>query len=226
MVLTCDKYIIYPESMPAGYRRADQPYRVDVLAEYLQKNCRVQVVTVRSALEQAKARDRIYHRTDTHWNDRGAYVGYREILARIGQQPRAYDPVETMTEGWDLARMMKLDDIVREEDRRLVPRQPRRARVVEVDRPDKWWNNGRVVFEVNDPALPRVVVFRDSFGSALVPFLAEHFRRSVFLWQYEFDPRVIEQEKPDWVIFVMTSRRLQWYIPSNPPLPPLSVTRR
>jgi hypothetical protein len=51
-----------------------------------------------------------------------------------------------------------------------------------------------------------------------VPFLAEHFRRSVFLWQYDFDPQVIEKEKPAWVILLITSRRMQWYRPENPPL--------
>ena len=75
------------------------------------------------------------------------------------------------------------------------------------------------MLEVADPALPKLVMFRDSFGSALVPLLAEHFQRSVFLWQYDFDPAVILQEKPDYVVWLMTSRRLQWFDPVNPPLP-------
>ena len=27
-----------------------------------------------------KSRHQIFYRTDTHWNNRGAYVGYREIM--------------------------------------------------------------------------------------------------------------------------------------------------
>jgi alginate O-acetyltransferase complex protein AlgJ len=171
LVLSCDKYVIYPEYLPTAIHRAP-----------------------------------------------GAFIGYREILTRIGQQPLAYDPVEKTTEGWDLARMMGLNDIIHEEDRQLQPRAPRHAKVVEIDRPDPTWNVGRVALEVNNSALPRLVMFRDSFGSALVPFLAEHFRRSVFLWQYDFDPQVIEKEKPAWVILLITSRRMQWYRPENPPL--------
>jgi hypothetical protein len=218
LVLSCDKYVIYPEYLPTAIHRAPRPYRMEELAEYLQKNSRVPVVSLKPALLAAKASDRLYHRTDTHWNDRGAFIGYREILTRIGQQPLAYDPVEKTTEGWDLARMMGLNDIIHEEDRQLQPRAPRHAKVVEIDRPDPTWNVGRVALEVNNSALPRLVMFRDSFGSALVPFLAEHFRRSVFLWQYDFDPQVIEKEKPDWVILLITSRRMQWYRPENPPL--------
>lgn len=219
IVFACDKHIIYPEYLPPGLRRKPGPYRVDQLAGYLASNTTLTVAALREPLEAGKATDRIYHRTDTHWNDRGAFIGYREILARLRMSPRAYEPVEVPTPGWDLAKMLVLTDRIPEEDRQLHPREPRRAKIVEIDRPDPTWNVGRVALEVDAPALPRLVMFRDSFGSALVPFLAEHFRRSLFLWQYDFDPAVIEREKPDVVIWLMTSRRLQWYEPVNPPLP-------
>jgi hypothetical protein len=215
VVFACDKHVIYPEYLPAGYRRADVPYRVQVLADYLKRNSRVKVVSLREPLLAGKATDRLYHRTDTHWNDRGAFIAYRELMGELVE----YRPENVMTPGWDLARMMGLDDIIAEEDRRLVPVQPRRARVMEEDRHDANWNQGRVALEINDAMLPKAVVFRDSFGSALIPFLAEHFRRSVFLWRYDFAADVIEQERPDVVIWLMTSRRLQWYVPFNPPLP-------
>jgi hypothetical protein len=218
VVWACDKYVIYPEHLPAGLRRAPGPYRVEQLANDLATNSTVTQVALREPLLAGKATDRLYHRTDTHWNDRGAFIGYREILARLGLQLLAYDPVEVQTPGWDLARMLELADRIPEADRQLRPREPRRAQIVEIDRPDPTWNVGRVALEVADPALPRLVMFRDSFGSALVPFLAEHFRRSLFLWQYDFDPDVIEREQPDVVIWLMTSRRLQWYDPVNPPL--------
>jgi hypothetical protein len=222
IVLACDKYIIYPEYLPAAYRRQGTAYRVDQLADYLAQHSRLTVVSLRQPLEAGKEADRLYHRTDTHWNDRGAYLGYRAMLQAAGVEPlppTAFRPVDRITAGWDLARMMGLDDVIAEQDRALEPHTPRRARVVEVDRPDPLWNNGRVVLEVDDPKLPRLVVFRDSFGSALVPLLAENFRRSVFLWQYELDVPALEQERPDVVIWLMTSRRLQWFIPANPPLP-------
>jgi len=219
IVFACDKHMIYPEFLPPGFNRTPGDYRVDQLAQFLQKNSRLSVVALRTSQGAGKQADRLYHRTDTHWNDRGAFVGYREILAALSMTPREYVPVETVTDGWDLARMMGLADIIHEEDRQLQLREPRRAKIVEIDRPDPTWNVGRVALEVDDATLPRMVMFRDSFGSALVPFLAEHFSRSVFLWQYDFDPQVIEAEKPDVVIWLMTSRRLQWYVPINPPLP-------
>ena len=222
LVFACDKYVIYPEYMPTGYQRADTPYRLEQLVDYLRHHSNLELISLQVPLEVGKATDRLYHRTDTHWNDRGAFIGYREILAalRLPPQPLSdFTLFDQQTEGWDLARMMSLDRVISEENLQLIPRKPRRAAVVEQDRPDPLWNNGRVGLAVADPTLPRLVMFRDSFGSALVPFLAEHFKRSVFLWQYDFDPAVIEQEKPDYVVWLMTSRRLQWYEPVNPPLP-------
>jgi hypothetical protein len=221
-VLACDKYVIYPEYLPGGFRRTDRLYRVDELADDLRQHTQLNVVPLHGPLITAKNDARLYHRTDTHWNDQGAYIGYREILKAAGIEPlppTAFTPVEVTTPGWDLARMMGLSDVVSEQDCRLDPMAKRQARIVEQDRPDAQWNQGRVVLERDDPSLPTAVIFRDSFGSALVPFLAEHFRRSVFLWQYDVDTKVIEQENPTVVIWLMTSRRLQWYIPTNPPLP-------
>jgi hypothetical protein len=55
----------------------------------------------------------------------------------------------------------------------------------------------------NPDAQLRAVVFRDSFATALVPFLAEDFSRIAFYWprprkhQLPLDPALIETEKPD-----------------------------
>ena len=218
-VLACDKYVIYPEHLPDGYRRKDTTYRVDELAAHLQKSS-LTIVPLHQPLLAGKS-DRIYHRTDTHWNDRGAFIGYREILKAMNLKPLEYTPAIRTTEGWDLARMIGIADLFQEEDRHLLPVAPRRAKIVDIDRPDPTWNVGRVTLEVDDPALPKLVMFRDSFGSALVPFLAEHFRRSTFLWQHEFDRALVEKEKPDFVVWEITSRRCHsaWFRPDNPPLP-------
>jgi alginate O-acetyltransferase complex protein AlgJ len=77
----------------------------------------------------------------------------------------------------------------------------------------------RVVTEHPDKRLPRAVVFRDSFASALIPFLSEHFSRAVYLWQNDFDPDVIEQEHPDVVIQEIVSRHLYVFTPSPELIP-------
>ena len=68
--------------------------------------------------------------------------------------------------------------------------------------------------EIDDPSLPRAVIFRDSFVSRLVPFLSEHFSRAVYLWQNDFDAAAVEHEHPDVVIQEIVGRHLYNFIPS------------
>ena len=63
---------------------------------------------------------------------------------------------------------------------------------------------------------PRAVVFMDSFGPALVPFLSEDFSRVVYLWQDNMDPQVVQQEGPQVVIQELVGRAFSTLVPYNP----------
>jgi len=60
----------------------------------------------------------------------------------------------------------------------------------------------------NNNGLPKLVMFRDSFADGLIPYLSENFSRSVYVWKPKVDLQVIEQEKPDIVIFEVAERYL------------------
>jgi len=180
-------------------------------------------VDLRPALFGAKARERVYQKTDTHWNDRGAFAAYQQIIGavrgRVPQTPPAwtrddFDARETIVPGMDLAGMMGLTRVLTEDDLRLVPRRPRRARVVEPSGAAPSDELGRIVTTIDDPALPRAVIFRDSFVSRLAPFLSEHFSRAVYLWQNDFDADVVSRERPDVVIQEIVGRHLYTFVPS------------
>jgi hypothetical protein len=57
--------------------------------------------------------------------------------------------------------------------------------------------------------LPSAVVFRESFTLELQPFLADCFRRAVWVWDYEQDRDLIAEESPDFVIDIFVERQLQ-----------------
>lgn len=58
-----------------------------------------------------------------------------------------------------------------------------------------------VVFKLEDQSKPKLVMYKDSYGVYLTPLLNEHFSRSVYVWSHYLTPQLIEQEKPDIVIF-------------------------
>jgi hypothetical protein len=214
-VIAPDKHVIYPELFPASVQRLHDESRMDELVAYLQQHSTVDVLDLRPALMEARTHERVYHRTDTHWNDRGAFVGYQQITTRLGLQPMpraAFKAEDVKTAGRDLAGMLGLTEVLSEDDLRLIPRHGRRAHIVEPAHPNEFYEDARIVTEQADQSLPRAVIFRDSFSSALVPFLSEHFSRAVYLWQNNFDPAVIEQEHPAIVIQEWVGRHLlnQW----------------
>jgi hypothetical protein len=216
-----DKYSIYPEMMPTTIRPVGPRSRTDQLYDAL-AHSRV-TVDVRDALAAARARERIYQKTDTHWNDRGALVAYQAIVEAVRRHvpstPAAwsrddFEPATRETDGMDLAGMMGLTRVIGESDLMLVPKRSRLARVVEPAGAEPMAQEGRLVTEIPGSALPRAVIFRDSFVSRLVPFLSEHFSRAVYLWQNDFDANVIAAEHPDVVIQEIVGRHLYGFIPS------------
>jgi alginate O-acetyltransferase complex protein AlgJ len=216
-----DKHVLYDEEMPSTIRRLNAMSRADQLFSALQDTGLA--VDVRPALFAARAGERIYQKTDTHWNDRGALVAYQQIIRavriRVPSTPPAWSGGDFQAEAhdveaMDLAAMMGLKRVLREDDLTLVPIRQRRARVVEPAGGHPTDEEGRLVTEIDDPTLPRAVIFRDSFVSRLVPFLSEHFSRAVYLWQNDFDAEVVQREHPDVVIQEIVGRHLYNFIPS------------
>lgn len=220
-VLAPDKHAVYPEYLPGSLHPVRDASRIDDLVRYLAAHSTVHVLDLRPALFEAKTRERLYHRTDTHWNDRGAHVAYAQILGRLragvpGLEPigrESFEPRKVRTPGMDLAGMLGLTDVLSEEDLALQPRRTRAAVTVEPARPNPHHDEARIITEIRGSPLPRALVFRDSFGSALIPFLSEHFSRAVYLWQYDVDPQIVAAERPDVVIQEWVGRRLQTLLP-------------
>jgi hypothetical protein len=227
LVVAPDKQTIYPEMLPASLRaRSQGPSRLDQLITYLESHSSFRLLDVREPLRHAKSWGQLYVRTDTHWNERGAYVAYREIIESVRGRfpdlkpwpPSAFDAHPLRNPGGDLAGMLGVANQVAEEDPRLVPRRPRQAREVETalrvpNLPS--WEQPSLVTEHPDRHLPHAVIFRDSFAINLVLLLSEHFRRVHYRWSYDFDFPLVEREKPDVVIQEFVERLFQLNIPAS-----------
>ncbi|MQA28661.1 MAG: hypothetical protein GEU82_02320 [Luteitalea sp.] len=216
-----DKHAVYPEAFPDTVRQLQPTSRMDQVLTAVSDIAAA--VDVRPALAHAKTRERLYQRTDTHWNDRGAFVAYQEIIRAVRAQdprvPAAWPRRDFVAEarevpGMDLARMMGLSHVLVETDLRLIPRRPRLAVVVEPAGADPGAEEGRIVTEIPGSTLPRAVIIRDSFTSRLAPFLSEHFSRAVYLWQNDFDADAIRRERADVVIQQIVGRHLHTFIPT------------
>jgi hypothetical protein len=211
-----DKHVLYPELLPASLKPAAAPSRSDQLFRRLEGSG-VAAVDPRPALRAAKGRERLYEMTDTHWNERGAFLAYQQLVAAVREQrpevPEAwsrgdFEDALVRQSGMDLAALIGLRDVLHEDRLILRPLRPRRAVTLEPKGGEPWWEEGRVVTEIPGSHLPHAVVFRDSFMARMAPFLSEHFGRVVYLWQTNFEVDDVRMEKPAVVIQEIVGRHL------------------
>jgi alginate O-acetyltransferase complex protein AlgJ len=222
VVFAPSKCTMYPEYMPRAYNRVHARSRLDQLSAHLQAHSTLTTIDLRAPLLAEKARAQIYYRTDSHWNSRGAYVGYSRIMhvlcawfPQLQPIPRSeFRELRISEIGRDLSLLLGMRKYYADNYVDLIMTRPKRA--VDVQNPagagtpgGKFPTRGPdIIFEHPDQKLPCAVMFRDSFASWLIPLLSEHFRRIVFSWQYSFDLEIVDREHPDVVIQEMAERVL------------------
>jgi hypothetical protein len=210
VVIAPNKATIYPEYMPAEIQRLDDQSRLDRLSAYLQQHSDVTFLDLRAVLLEAKKGERIYYQTDTHWNDLGGYAAYGQILAALGipAHPRSdYVVEQTAPQILDLAANIGAESL-REPKINLAPRFDIAGSFESTDLGE---NRRLQTWSSPDQSLPTAVMYHDSFAFNLIPMLAPHFQRAVFVphfsgpnWTLDW----VDKEKPDVVIIEFAERYL------------------
>ena len=221
LVVICpDKHTIYPEHLPLAAHPVAEPSRLDQLMEHMRAHSDVTMLDLRPALLKAKSRYPVYHRLDTHWSATGAFVAHQEILRKL-QAWYPQTPIPELAEyrvkvrpalQHDLADLLGFSEgELSENVLGIAPKHQHTWKVVGGDRKRLEMGNIVTDFAVSEKRgapIPRVVMLRDSFSMALVPFLSEQFGYAAYVWSDIFDLNLLEREHPDVVIWELVERRL------------------
>ncbi|WP_129127979.1 alginate O-acetyltransferase AlgX-related protein [Geomonas oryzae] len=187
LVIAPNKSTIYPEYLPEEYHRLREQSGLDDFMAYVRKHSDVEVVDLRQRLLAEKVKHVLYLRTDTHWNNYGAFVAYSEMIRPImgwfpAVKPLAFTDFDISlkkTGGGDLAGMIGGREFLSDEDYKFLSKHPLSAlRVGETTGP-----RDPFTMKKGEDTLPRALIFRDSFFTAMVPFVAESFSASHFIWE-------------------------------------------
>jgi hypothetical protein len=220
-----NKNTIYPGYMPDHIRKARAYSRMDQLVLFLGEYSNVPVLDLRKALWKAKKKERVYSRTDTHWNAYGAYIAYRELMKFVSRYfekarplPLSRFGIETRNwSGGDLAEMLFLHrEVLREDTLRLADDAPLKASGGGLPKLNRFVKQGYT--EIKTAVLPNILMVHDSFYNKLKPYLSESFSRVLYIWDWDmnFYPHIIERENPRLVIDEMAERFLMSRPPVNP----------
>lgn len=169
----------------------------------------------------------LYYKNDTHWNDLGAYLAFREAMKKLSAWfPEAgfktdFQIIPQVTgrggnhgRGGDIALMLMRRGLTETYPKlsrfdRNFTHLPSPCLVSDLPRqPDRPSYLTRLA---NPDKKPRALVFRDSFMSAIVPLWSENFAEVFYLWK-NYDQKNVEEAltcfKPDVVIEEIVERHM------------------
>jgi alginate O-acetyltransferase complex protein AlgJ len=204
---------VYPEYLPSWLHKEGPVCRLDQWLGAM-RAAKLPVLDLRPAMRKAKAAGLSYHRTDSHWNPRGAWFAYEAIVDAIAPlhkglrrlASREVHFFEADRPGGDLARLADLAERYRGPE--VLATLPQRCQATLL----QGWTPPKGVhvraFTCPDGG-PKVVMFHDSFGGALLPFLSQSVGRLVATEFGRFDKELIERERPDLVLELHVERQLQ-----------------
>jgi hypothetical protein len=234
-VVAPDKESVYPELYPAKLNRVGPSFS-DRLLAHLRSHTDVTIVDLRPALVAAKSSAPLYFKTDTHWNDRGAYFGYAALMTELqralpglpARSLESFVPEPAAPFCGDLAAFSGLERST-EPVTALVAAPPLSA--LQID-PGLYRPPGTIRYEAfYTPGRTRsAVVFHDSFLLApedrdprrtdacfvrsspfkLSRLVADSFSRTVLSWHLGggFSQELIERERPSIVVQEVVERHL------------------
>jgi alginate O-acetyltransferase complex protein AlgJ len=207
MQIVPDKHSVYSEYLPVNIIKDSKSNASNVIAA-LTPVISEHLMFAKADLIAAKAGDQVYHKIDTHWTDKGAYIGYLQLVECLRGRFPALSVLETPEYktkwfGGDLGSMQKLK--VSSEAEVLVEH----AGYLEV------FNNrvpvtGKIQvyenkFADNDLVL---LIFGGSSTVNFLKFITFSFKRVVFCWSGVLDYKLVDYYSPDVVLNQIRERFL------------------
>ena len=80
VVIVPEKYSVYPEFLPDWAVPVTAETSLDRIVADFVRHPQLNFIDLREPLRAAKGPERVYYRTDSHWNYLGAMVGYAELM--------------------------------------------------------------------------------------------------------------------------------------------------
>lgn len=205
MIVCPDKHQIYDEYLPFKLPKAISKYE-EVLEKM--KSEGVNLILLKDEFLNVKKENKIYHKTDSHWNDLGAFYGFNSLVGKLQQDFPSLKKIEKnqfnktikIVKQQDLTQMININ--ILEEVEVLTPK------IKSYNQNTSLIKGVRVNRLVNSSKKLKVIVFHDSYSYALMKYFGLSFGESVFVKSFP-DYNLIKKEQPDIVILQMVNRKLE-----------------
>ncbi|MBQ6897022.1 MAG: hypothetical protein IJN69_07435 [Oscillospiraceae bacterium] len=221
-----NKESMYSSYLPEGNQPVSPYTRGDQVVNHLQQNTDLAVIYPKAelleAMEQYPEYD-FYYRTDSHWNNLGAYIGFKKFMEHWDVQLPGLEQLEiTAKDGYsgDLVGMMGLTKYLKYDTEYILsPYSAENAPAADYPFIDKNYDeeaynikDGRdyVHFTAENGVDKEIFVARDSYGEALIPMISSHFAQTHIVHQRSYSPRLVQEADADIVVYEVVER----YVPN------------
>jgi len=201
-VIPPNKSTVYQENLPFTVKQNPTP--ITQFLGTIKPSDSIRFIDLRKALKNKKEGNQLYLKTDTHWNSQGAYFAYEQIMETIIQDyshqtiaPLSFFEIKKDTLQGDITRM------INNYEKEIItnynePEDSHVETIIDTYEYNSFKNKNRNL---------KLLMFRDSFGYELFPFLNESFNEVVYVkYNKEMSKSKIEKENPDIVILEVSER--------------------
>lgn len=211
------KATVYGQFLPI--EKSPRPTKLEQITEELAKR-NIRVIDLKEDFVLLP-HVRLYHKTDSHWNQAGAYLGYYTLIKWIKLDFPQVSPlslnnfrIDTAESGQkDFCKTLQTNLI--EYDIRLCPLEMPQAVEGKQQLPmpkDHFGEPSTYERRFTCTGKPlKVLVFGDSFLASLVRYIAESFGETIFVYS-KVNKDVIAIEQPDIVISETVERELDYFV--------------
>ena len=196
-----NKENLYKEKLPDNITIYDEKTRVDKLVDYINDETDIaNVLYLKDSLNEAKKEEQVYYRQDTHWNEYGAFLGFKEIVNKI--EPTYNDfycEIEFSEEQIiekDLSKMSGIKDILKDRVPKVefLPEVEYASTVFETE------NRIEITECENAPIDKTLMVVGDSFRVAMIPYFSKIYTKVIFLHRCDYGSYMLEAYQPDIIV--------------------------
>jgi len=196
-----NKQSIYPEHLSQYYQQKKTISRLDHLLASGSEKESAMIVDVRPQLRKGKSIERLYHKSDTHWNSRGAYLAYLTLMKQVRSLFPDFTPREKFQfmpnwqagSGGDLSIMINRRKSIIEQRPVIDSRDFTFVKKKLSKKLSTFFYLPQLkpfYSEKKDGQL-RVLILHDSFFKPIRPFTSDTFKEALYIWQY-YDASTLE----------------------------------
>ena len=204
-----NKERVYWDHMPKRYGKPADTYGALQIYRYLKEHTDIRVVYPYAELMDARGRvkERLYYKTDTHWNHIGGYVGASALLSELGiEMPKIYGGDITIGHvtkvAGDLARMLNLGGQLKSEDDEYSVEGYDTH-----DRQELEWDEVGLIRCQATGADPRTIyVIKDSYCMHMLRYIGSQFDNSYFRSRDSYAYDELAACDPDIVVYETVER--------------------